>query len=475
MAEGVSFERKPPSKGSAGIIRLWLISTLKMNNERIQFLIDNLQESLDVEVKNWLGGLQDENKKSRLAKEIIALANGGGGYIFIGFKDTTDGHPEIPPGDGEREAFNQDNIANVVSRYLHPPCQCEVGLFQRSGSDIQHPVISVPGDHRTPVWARRDSPDQRTLKQKTVYVRRAGGGSEPPQTQDDWERLIDRLVKARQRDQLDAIREIINPSSVVKAPEQPTLEAWDQESYETWQRLLQPVPAASPLRLEAGHWTFSFSISPFNRPSLADLNRALYLEMPKYSGWPPFTYIHREPMRPHPQGDKIQAWLADDREDVNADPNHSDFWIISRDGFGFSLRPMQEDHPRFGENRMPAPDRPVFDWILPVYRTTEFLKFVEALALRFSDDAAQFSAILRYHGTEGRSLHNSNLQYNLLGGGRCAQPTLESQITAEISTIATNIEELVLTLLSPIFEQFEFSELQQALVNNVVRDAMSYR
>lgn len=36
--------------------------------EKIQFIIDNLQEGLDVEVKSWLNGLQDKADKSKLAK-----------------------------------------------------------------------------------------------------------------------------------------------------------------------------------------------------------------------------------------------------------------------------------------------------------------------------------------------------------------------------------------------------------------------
>ncbi len=68
-----------------------------MTDSKIIFLINNLSEGLEVEVKNWLGGLQSNDEKAILAKEIIALANQGGGYIFIGFEDEGDGHPETDP------------------------------------------------------------------------------------------------------------------------------------------------------------------------------------------------------------------------------------------------------------------------------------------------------------------------------------------------------------------------------------------
>ena len=126
----------------------------------IQALVDNPQESLDVEVKNWLNGLRENSDKAKLAKETIALANSGGGRIVIGFEDQGDIIlPEIKPAAGELEAFTQDAIAEIVQRYVSPPCQCRVEMVSRTDSENQHPVIIVPGEHRTPLFATKGSPD----------------------------------------------------------------------------------------------------------------------------------------------------------------------------------------------------------------------------------------------------------------------------------------------------------------------------
>ena len=63
-------------------------------------LNEKLQEDIEVEVKNWLGGLADNASKASLAKEIIALANSGGGSIFIGFGDQAANPPKIAPAAG---------------------------------------------------------------------------------------------------------------------------------------------------------------------------------------------------------------------------------------------------------------------------------------------------------------------------------------------------------------------------------------
>ena len=446
-----------------------------MPGPRVQFIIDNLQESLEVEVKNWLNGLQDNANKAKLAKEIIALANNGGGYVFIGFNDAIDKLSEIQPKAGEFEAYTQDAIAAVVHRYVTPPCQCRLEFAARAGSNITHPVIIVPGKHRTPLFAKSGGPNGEVENAK-VYVRRPGGYSEPAKNQDDWEKLIERLVKARQSEMLGAIRETIDPSSRILAKEESSIEGWQAESYAAWQQKVGDFEADDPRRLERGHWTVSFAIRPFETENLGQLNTALDREMPRHSGWPPFPCLHRDPVRPRPQGDLITAYLGElQPEEQPADKvQHCDFWRISRDGKGFMLRPMQEDREGCPGEVSPPPVGLFFDWIFPTCRMTEVLKFIEALGVRFGREGAEFELLLTYYSTNGRRLERSDRRYALTGRPMCHVDKLQNRISAPISDIATNLEELVFALLTPIYEQFEFIELPRQLVTNAVADVLAF-
>ena len=53
-------------------------------------LLAELREALDIEVKEWLD-LTNHDHCAIVAKEIIALANHGGGYLIIGFEELKDG------------------------------------------------------------------------------------------------------------------------------------------------------------------------------------------------------------------------------------------------------------------------------------------------------------------------------------------------------------------------------------------------
>lgn len=441
-----------------------------MTDPRIQFEIDNLQENLEVEVKNWLNGLQDNSDKAKLAKEIIALANNGGGRIYIGFND--DDMSEIEPSAGQLEAYSQDKISEVVNRYVSPPCQCFVEVASRSESTQQHPIIIVPGGHRTPLSAARGGPNNEVVSGK-VYLRRPGGYSEEARNQDDWEKLIDRLVAARQGEMIGQIREILEPTERALDADQ-DLEDWHSESYHAWENVIAAFPDGDPRRCEAGHWMVSFHIDSFQIDSLAELNRALEREMPKFSGWPPFTYIHREPLRPQAHGDLIVAYLGHlgENESIEDRLRTWDFWQLSRDGRGFLLRPMEEDDSEYRANVTPRGSGPFFDWVLPIYRCIEVLKFIEKLGSLFSEPDASFDMILEYRGTSDRYLEQSSLRYNLSSGATCRRSFVKSITSGSLSEISTNLEEILISVLNPIYEQFDFAELPTPLVNNIVKEAL---
>ena len=59
-----------------------------------------------------------------------------------------------------------------------------------------------------PVLSKRDRREG-GLGQYKVYVRKPGPRSEEPQTADEWRTLLDRCVRARREDMLDAIRGIV--------------------------------------------------------------------------------------------------------------------------------------------------------------------------------------------------------------------------------------------------------------------------
>lgn len=60
------------------------------SEQSLRQLLDFPREDMATEIKDWLN-LGDSMVRAKLAKELIALANHGGGYLLFGFSEATTG------------------------------------------------------------------------------------------------------------------------------------------------------------------------------------------------------------------------------------------------------------------------------------------------------------------------------------------------------------------------------------------------
>ncbi|WP_346909477.1 ATP-binding protein [uncultured Roseibium sp.] len=132
-------------------------------------------EDLDVEFKRALP-LNDKVGKAKLAKEICALANHGGGWIVLGREDDGSYPDEIPE---DISDVDQDQINQIAATYLQPSPHCTVSMQQPDGIDFAVPVIWVPSCGTSPVCGKKNGPnDDRGRTQGVAkgvhYIRKAG-------------------------------------------------------------------------------------------------------------------------------------------------------------------------------------------------------------------------------------------------------------------------------------------------------------
>jgi hypothetical protein len=175
---------------------------------RFADLLADPHETLDFEIKGWLDVGASEHQ-AKLAKGIIAMANHGGGYILIGF-DEIPGLPAQPAAGrpASLAAYNRDRINGIVEKYLDPLVHCQVHHVE-APDGMDYPLIVVPGGHRAPVMAKRDGPSGGEVRQRAIYIRRAGPKSEEPRTAQEMSELFDRCFSNRRDEVGDLIRSIL--------------------------------------------------------------------------------------------------------------------------------------------------------------------------------------------------------------------------------------------------------------------------
>lgn len=177
-----------------------------MDDESLQRLIEAPTESLRTEVKRWLD-LSTAHGQFHLIRACLALRNGDGGQLLIGFDDATGaGSAEGCP-DDVREHYHPDTVQALVASYSSQRFEIDVRFVERDGR--VHPVLIVEGGVRTPVAVKNALVDKSGPKPKDlfargdVFVRTLESGNVAASSKarpDDWERLMQICFDNREAD-----------------------------------------------------------------------------------------------------------------------------------------------------------------------------------------------------------------------------------------------------------------------------------
>lgn len=431
----------------------------------IDDLIREPREALEIEIKEWLD-LSEADHKALLAKEIIALANHGGGYILIGFREGNDGiFSPARPRPVDLAAWSQDSVQGVIARYVDPGIQCRVWHRANALTGEIYPVIGVPGGHRAPIRAKAGSPDSKRLVPHRIYIRRPGPSSEEPRTHEEWDTFFERIVQNRQAELLDAMRSImagILPRTTQSEPTLPDrLRNFASDSTKRWEQLVAKLPKNSPPHFPNGHYDVALAIEgDFESKSLIELNEIIHSTVRNHSGWPPFLVLTRRPFRPQPIDGSIQCWIGPDTDGSYDKPAHHDFWRISPEGMFFTRRGYSEDGGY--KNEVPGT---TFDITTPTIRLGEAILQAVYIAQRLNAREANLLCQARWTGLAGRRLvSHGNPNRWVMGGRVIAQDQYEASETVALSSLPGALPEFVHAMLSPLYQLFDFFDLRKQLV-----------
>jgi hypothetical protein len=421
----------------------------------LQQLFRLQSENLATEFKSWLD-LDAAAGKATLAKAAIALANHGGGTIIVGMREAAN-KPIASHSRPEGMArYTADAVNGAINRYADPHIHCDVVHLQHPDTGHEHAFVVVPGGHSVPVMAARGTDGE--IHAQKVYIRKAGPKSEEPFTADEWRTLLDRCVRANRDSLLDAMRTIVQGQPIDRVAQEQIdrLQEFTDISRDSWKARLEPLPKNDPLRFPLGRYEQSFQILGVQpAPGLRERMRKASEVM--LTGWGPFVFLERKPIGPVPIGDVLEAWVGDPGEG-DRDARHADFWRARPDGFLYEIRSLDED---FTEKAKPGT---AIDLGMPVWRVGETLLYMARLA-KLSGEDPEISIRVEYSGLKGRHMV-SIFEWRYLSYDReCFVDAVKMQGQARASLLEDNLDEVLLSLLKPLYDAFDFAPLSPDMVS----------
>ena len=179
----------------------------------------------------------------------------------------------------------------------------------------------------------------------------------------------------------------------------------------------------------------------------------------KLTGWGPFVSLNRPPFEPVPRDALIETWLgAVEADRWSRTPAHCDFWQADRSGRLFLQRGYDED----GLNDVPPGT--FLDITIPIWRVGEAALYVARLAREFGD-APSIVMFARYVGLHGRTLTRTNsIDRFFLGQYLCNEDEVSLEAEFLTAEIEDNLAEALQPFLFPLYEKFDFFDLEMELV-----------
>ncbi len=438
--------------------------TTEISRQRLADLLVDPRENLDLEIKNWLDLRGDNEAKATFAKTALALANHGGGFIVLGLTETAQGCVEAEGRPVTLDSYGQDLINGIVQYYADPAFHCAVHVVARQDGRL-FPIVVVPGNHRSPIRAKRAGPHGNIIADNAIYVRKSGPRSEVPTSGQDWDGLLARCLANRRDEMFDQIRDLISGAVPMAAqPAEPAkLDQWIEKCLARWQALIASLPADAPERCPHGYYLFAYELMGDLRDiPPGQFPEVLQRSVVRHTGWAPFWYPTRRGIEPYPIDGAVECWLGGDTDGsllAGRDAAHADFWRISPDGFAFLLRGYQEDGL---ENRPPAT---LFDVTLPVWRGGEVLLQAERLAANMVEGPATIAFVAQYQGLAGRMLTSVTGNRAMWDDRVARQDGIALRTTIESASIGPNLPEIIHPLMVPLYALFDFFDLPMSLVS----------
>jgi hypothetical protein len=256
-------------------------------NDRLIHSLRQDHETRDVDYKAAMAWDTKAGKASccGVVKDILAMANSGGGLIIFGVDELPDksfqrsGAPSVM-----LPSWETTRVNNFVQTYADPPINVLVRRFTDNG--LTFIALDVPSFPNVPHICITDYPKE--LLRFALYVRTANNESAPIGSSADFNVIIEQAVRNRGNMLMESMRSILVGANIT-----PTIsddERFAQQLQEIQERAQESYPTDWPTFTgfrEASWWPAHFEATRFPLDALTPVVQKAHID---YHGWPFLWY-----------------------------------------------------------------------------------------------------------------------------------------------------------------------------------------
>ncbi len=292
-------------------------------------------ESRELDSKAPMDWNEDDKRACcELTKDVLAMANSGGGLIVIGVRDPSTDYSLEGLSVEQAKSFETTRVNRFINNYADPPLNILVHRRDYQGKTFI--VLEIPAFPDTPHVCQKDYPG--TLVANTLYVRTDNNESAPIRSSSDFRKLIERAVRNRADQLLSSFHAILTHGQL---PVQQT----DLDNYERQiEHAARRLSDLNPHREKA----YAYRITAFfpNRFERARFGIGSLHEMAQnasvgFRGWPFIFYSLGRPAVTYVHEDALETFLPDAHPFTGGDSLH--YWRLESSGPLYAVELRRED------------------------------------------------------------------------------------------------------------------------------------
>jgi hypothetical protein len=425
-------------------------------------------ESSSVDYKAAIPFKENSEFSHKLVKHVLGMANVGGGYIVIGYKEDERGFPQPDPQMTNEiaETYEITRLNQYVNTFISEEQKIEMLVYLVEYDGKRYPVIEVKRFKEYPFFCKVSTNDK-ILSEGSLYFRDSASRTIKIASPSEWKQLIDICVKEKQDYVIRQFRLSLKEFGLI-----PTLEKSEAEEVgrqiDMWinerrDKMKSLVHSAYGEKLptsfwEVVHWLPN-SEKTWDQKNLRDVAENSQLHN---TGWPIGIVLYDENSKPIPKQDGVEAVIAHEIS------GGIDYWYFKTDGSYYFARTFEED---FQYGKIEDAKERILYFDLQIWRVAEVLSHCLQLYNNLKIPAEQKIIIqISWIGINNRILKASPGSGRLLWPRKCVTPSISWQREVVLSDLFFEWENLAIDAINNLFLMFDYFKIEEKIAKEIIEE-----
>lgn len=442
-------------------------------------------EEAAVDYKDGQKFVSGEEFSLKLIKQILGMANAGGGFLVIGYPENpTTKHPE--PGVVSAEVLASYDLSSLASSVESCKAGTEkmdirVHKDEHPKSGQVYPIIEVRGFKSRPFFCSKSAGQKKNpkgtpiLEAGALYIRIPSARTVKVASPDEWEQIMEQCIAQRQDEVVrrvgdlikHAIQSTVAPTPAPSSAPSASPSVPPKKSFDEWvAEVRADVQAETKTRgikfqgIEIAHSVLDSGKTWDVRALLAAARGAAL----KNTGWPIGYVFNVAPHKPQPYKKGLRAVIVPEGKDS------FDYWFIDADGSFYFFRSYQEDGKRSFSPFGGEQERPPSIWFdTNIWRITEGMEHALSLYRTLGvENTSKIGFRLAYFGIKDRQLTVSPNAPRILHAGQAGNETYDWSTEATIDAFAVSLDQNVIEASDGLFVMFDMTTISPAVIQSVI-------